>query len=220
MNRPILRLTAIILIGVVGALALATQVFGHASYDHSTPARDEVVAESPDQLDIYYAQDVRKIAGANSITVLDEGANTVNLDEGIVDDDDRTHMFTELPPNLPPGRYIVQWETLSDLDDEEDSGAFCFYVAVEPTAAQADECAAFDTAEEEPTATSPSEEPTDAAGDTTPMAEEPTATTVAPTDGTEDDDGGVSGGVIVAIVAGVIVVVVAVGAAAYWMRRP
>ncbi|MEX0785687.1 MAG: copper resistance protein CopC [Dehalococcoidia bacterium] len=215
-----MRWIAICAVLVIGGLAVATQVFAHAEYERSTPARDEVVAESPEQLDIYYTQDVRKIEGANTITVLDDGASKVNNDDGIVDDDDRTHVFTALPPNLPPGRYIVQWKTLSDLDDDDDSGAFCFYVAVEPSAAQADECAAFDAEEDEPTAAPPSEEPTEADGEATPTTAGPAPTTSPPPDGTDgDDDGGLSSGVIVAIVLGVIVVVVAVGAAAYWLRR-
>lgn len=210
------RWSALILVFLAAALTLTTQVFAHADYERSAPDRNEVVPESPEQLDVYFTQDIRKTEGANSLIVLDETGAQVNLDDGIVDDDDRLHMFTELPSNLPPGRYVVEWMTLSDLDDDDASGAFCFYVAVEPTEEQAAECAEFDAEQQGPTTTPPSADPTELDGATPPAADE---TPTAPADGANDDDDGVSAGVIVAIVIGVIVVVLAVGAAAYWLRR-
>ena len=120
-------------------------------------------------------------------------------------------MITELPTILTAGRYVVEWMTTSDLDGDDDEGAFCFYVAVEPTAEQEAECALFD---DDAPAT-----PTTADAQPTEPADSPTATTIPADNGADDDDGGgFSAAVIVAIIAGVVVVLGA-GVAVVWMRR-
>jgi hypothetical protein len=52
-----------------------------------------------------------------------------------IDDDDRTHAFVSLQPDLPPGLYTVRWRNLSSEDGHEGSGEFSF--TVEATAGEA-----------------------------------------------------------------------------------
>ena len=85
-----------------------------------------------------------KQEGANFVRVFDEQNEQVSEGDGIVDDDDRTHISATLPPDLGDGRYIVRWKTTSDLDQDTLGGAFCFYVGVEPTVEQEGECAALE----------------------------------------------------------------------------
>ena len=98
--------------------------------------------------------------------------------------------------------------TTSDLDGDDEEGAFCFYVGVEPTEEQAELCALFDDAEEPP----PTAQPTE-------PADSPTATPMPPDNGAGDDNGdGFPVAAIIGIIAGVIVVLGA-SAAVVRMRR-
>ena len=205
------RLLGATLAFLLAALLLpAAPASAHAGYERSEPARDEVVAQAPARVDVWFTQEVFRQEGSNFVRVFDESDAQVSTGDGVVDDDDRTHIFAELPAGLGDGRYIVRWKTLSDADGDEDEGAFCFYAGVEPAAEQQAECAAF--AEEEATPTGV------AAVTATPAAPQPTPTAAAPANG--DDDGGVSTGLIAfAAVVGVAVVLAVAGGAIVWFRR-
>ncbi len=203
-------------VGVVVLLAVAAAaflesaaVFAHADYERSEPGRNEVLPAPPDQVDVWFTQDVRKREGFYFLRVFDEQGAQVSEGDGSIDDDDRAHIITELPTILTTGRYVVEWMTTSDLDGDDDEGAFCFYVAVGPTAEQEAECALFDD-DVPATQTPPGAQPTVPAAGASP--------TVAAADNDTDDSdgGGFPVAAIVAIIAGVVVVL---GAGAVWMRR-
>ena len=192
-------------------LVPAGPALAHADYDRSAPARDEVLAQAPARVDVWFTQEVFRQEGSNFVRVFDESDAQVSDGDGVVDDDDRTHIFAELPAGLGNGRYIVRWKTTSDDDGDEDEGAFCFYAGVAPTAEQEAECAAFEE-EEEPTATA------GAAATATAVAPQPTPT--APVAAGDEDDGGVSTALIVVVaIVGVAIVVVMAGGAIVWFRR-
>lgn len=206
MSLPTRWITILAFIAV-GLLLSSMIVSAHAGYERSEPARDAVLLEPPSQVDVWFTQEVFKQQGANFVRVFDENEVQVSEGDGLVDDDDRKHISTTLPPGLPEGRYIVRWMTTSDEDGDTDEGAFCFYVVVTPTAEQQAECAAL--AEEEATPT--------AAATATPGA----TLTAAPSDGAADSGGG-GGAPVGAIVGGVVgaaALVVAIAGAALWMRR-
>jgi methionine-rich copper-binding protein CopC len=198
---------------VFGGLLLATlvlspaRVSAHADYDRSVPARDEIVPARPAQVDVWFTQEVFKQEGANFVRVFSDAGVQVSDGDGEYDDDDRTHIFATLPPDLADGRYVVRWMTTSDADGETDDGALCFYVVVAPSPEQQAECAAFAEEEEEPMAT---------AGTTVEPTAAPTADDTPPP---EDGDGG-STRVIVGAIVGVVAAVLLAGAAyALWQRR-
>lgn len=209
----------VLVAGVVVALGVGVvRVSAHAAYDHSTPARDEVLQAAPAKVDVYFKQEVLKQQGQYYVRVLDEQETQVSTpDDGTFDEDDRTHIFADLPAGLPNGRYIVRWSNVSFEDGDSGEGAFCFYLAVEPTAAQQAECAAF--AEEEPTAATTSVSSPEASA--TPVVSEtpqPSPTpTIAPS--SDDDNGAPVGLIIGGIIAGVVVLAIAGGAAVIWLRR-
>ncbi|MEX1254859.1 MAG: copper resistance protein CopC [Dehalococcoidia bacterium] len=208
---------------VIGLMLLGrvAPVFAHAEYESSTPAIDEVVATAPAQVDVFYAQEMARRTGEYFLRVFNEQQTQVSQGDGTIDDADRKHMFTALPGDLPPGRYIVSWKNVSDEDADDDEGSFCFYIAVQPTAEQQAECAALADEEEGPTATAAAVAPTEGAtvATATAGAAEPTATPGG-TEAEDDDDGGSNTGlIIVAVVAGAAVVLAVVGGVAIWLRR-
>jgi methionine-rich copper-binding protein CopC len=211
----------LLLVGVTLALGLGVvHVFAHAEYESSTPAKDEVVQTSPARIDVFFAQEVVKQEGQYYVRVFNDQDEQVSSPaDGTVDDDDRTLIFADLQADLPEGRYIVQWKTLSFEDGDDDEGAFCFYVAVEPTAAQQAECAAFDE-DEEPTGAASvtpggtTEEPTTAA--TVSETPQPSPTTIAPSD--DDDDPPVAA-IVGAIIGGAVVLGIVAAGVFIWLRR-
>jgi methionine-rich copper-binding protein CopC len=202
-------------------LLAPSSVSAHAEYESSVPGRDEVVAEAPAQVEVFFAQEVARQEGRYYVRVFDGSGTQVSDGDGVIADDNRKLITATLQPDLAPGRYIVRWLTLSFEDGDDAEGAFCFYIAVEPTQEEADECAAFAGEEDE----TPAAEPTEPGGGTAaPTETEPISTPVAspaPTDAdtSEDGDGGTSTVLIAGIVAGVIAVVVIGGGAVIWLRR-
>ena len=210
MKRTHVRMLGAMALLLAAALLFpAARAAAHAGYESSTPAKDQVVPAAPGQVDVYFTQEVFKQAGANHVRVFaDDGTTQVSDGDGTVDDNDRTHISAALPAGLANGRYIVKWMTTSDEDGDTDDSAFCFYVGVQPAAAQQAECASFE----------PTEVPTGAATEPASPAATEQLTPAPTSDDTPsaDDDGG-STGLIIGVVAGVIVAVIIVGGAGLWL---
>lgn len=161
----------------------ASPANAHGRYEDSVPAQDEVVPQSPETVDVYFSQELRRSGGLPDVFIVNEAGDTVTTDSQL-DDEDRKHVVVTLPPALPNGRYTVIWHTLSDQDGEEAQGAFHFYVGEGPS--DGGETAA-------PTATP---DPDDATP--TPQATEPPSR--------DDDSSGVPvWGLIVGIIAAAVV---------------
>jgi hypothetical protein len=82
-------------------------------------------------VDVYFGQEMARSGGLPLLIVVNDSGDQVDLG-ATLDDADRTHLFAELAPSLPEGRYTVIWHTLSDEDGEEAQGAFHFYVGQPP----------------------------------------------------------------------------------------
>lgn len=131
MHRILLLLTTTLSLGLLTTLpALA-----HARFDHSTPSPEQVLSTSPPAVEIFTVQEMRKTAGANQITVTGPNGRVDN-NITVVDDSNRKHFSVGMQPNQNPGRYLVDFTTLSDEDGEQDHGQFAFYVGAPPTADQ------------------------------------------------------------------------------------
>jgi len=217
-----LRWVVLFALGAAAVLLAPSSVSAHSDYESSVPGRDEVVAEAPGQVEVFFTQEVFREEGANFVRVFDGSGTQVSDGDGAIDDDNRAHITATLQPDLAPGRYIVRWMTLSFEDGDDAEGAFCFYIAVEPTQEEADECAAFAGEEEETPAAEPTEpgEATAAPTEAEPLST-PAASPIPTDDDTpeQDNDDGASTVLIVGIVAGVIAVVVIGGGAVIWLRR-
>ncbi|MFQ5472461.1 MAG: copper resistance protein CopC, partial [Dehalococcoidia bacterium] len=153
----------------------------HAKYDFSSPADGETVAESPETVEIFFTQDVRRAGGLPTAIVVNESGDEISL-ETTLDDDNRRRVIVDMPPALPDGRYSVIYHVLSDADGDESQGAFHFFVGE----------ATGDTPAPTEPPTGGTQEPT-----TTPQ---PTATP-EPTPEDSGDDGIPVWGLIVGIVA-------------------
>jgi methionine-rich copper-binding protein CopC len=153
-------LTAILLL--IPATAAA-----HAELDVPTPKDGATVEGSPPEVSGTFVQ---KINPDGSSLVLRDSGNKVVARGGPDPDNVKRMVITDLP-ELAPGKYTVQWTTVSAEDGELDRGTWSFTVvaAVEtpsptPTATASASAAATASATPAPTVAptpSPSAAPTD-----------------------------------------------------------
>src|SRR4051794_37076629 len=88
----------------------------HARLKASTPGAGEILQDSPTQVDITFTQNVQKVSGTYDLTVGRDGAGSVTSGGAALDNDDRSKLSVPLQPDLPPGRYVVNWKNVSDDD--------------------------------------------------------------------------------------------------------
>ena len=161
MGKVIVKLLGLALLLVTIHYPLATAVLAHSDYDRSVPAADEVVLQAPQQVQVWFTQELFRREGKNSLEVYGPGQQRIDLDDAAIDDDDRKLMTVSLPPDLANGVYIVRWRTLSADDGDDANGEFQFTVdADEPTAEAGQPADSPDAA--------PSATPTAAVGNTQP----------------------------------------------------
>ena len=159
------------LIALLGAslvlITFAGVAIGHADYERSDPAAAAVLNAAPVRVQIWFTQELFRRVGENKIEVYSADGARIDLDDLVIDDDDRKLATVSLPPALPDGVYTVRWQSLSAEDGHDGSGEFSFTVgAVGDTDPVTDSNTVSATVQAEPLATNTSE----------PVAEIPTAT--------------------------------------------
>lgn len=211
-------------------LAAPGSASAHARYESSFPAKGEVLATSPDRVEITFSQEIQRVSGAYDITVNKDRGPSVTAGPPVVSDDDRRIMSVPLQPDLAPGRYVVNWRNVSDEDGDEAVGAFSFYVQTPPNEIDLrnDEDLAL-IGEEDGGAATQGDATTPTSAETPPGEGSPTAaatpsvtpaaTSAANGADDADDDGGDSGLVIVIATVIVVGVVAAAGAFFFLQRR-
>lgn len=205
----LLALALAISVALAGLALPAGSAQAHANYERSEPAEGAVVAEPPERVDVWFTQEMRRSGGLPTMVVVNQSGDIVSF-ETVLDDEDRTHMYVELPPALPPGRYTVIWHTLSDEDGEEAQGAFHFFIGEGPGETPSPPDQETPAATPEPVEETPGPSPPDAGPTPTP------ATPPAPEEVPEDDGGGLP---VWALIAGVVGGLVVGGGAGALMGR-
>ncbi len=177
------------------AIALPWQpVLAHAEAGESEPPADALVVVPPEQVQITFTQDLFRREGMNRIEVYDAAGARVDLDDPVIDDDNRRLLSVSLQPALADGEYTVRWFSLSAEDGHEGEGEFRFTVASAATAAideepitatdSITESAALTSSEEAAAPPAPVEAATTAPAEPTvaePADESPTATPASST---------------------------------------
>jgi methionine-rich copper-binding protein CopC len=197
-----MRVALALCCAAVAALAAFAAVGAHARYDSSTPGKGEVVDTSPSSVEITFTQEVQRITGTYGIEVNYDRGLLVTSGPAVLDDSDRRIMSVPLQPDLQPGRYVVRWKNVSDVDGDPFEGAFSFYVQTEPNAVDLENDRQLEGigAEDQTPAAS-------ATAGAQPTAEDATAAPATPESGASDDDGGDDSTalVIVLVIAGVAI---------------
>lgn len=116
---------------------LTTAVLAHAGYDSSVPAADEVVAQAPQRVQVWFTQDLFRREGQNGLEVYGPDNQRVDEDDAAIDDDNRKLMTVSLQSDLADGLYTVRWRTLSADDGDDAEGEFQFNILADEPEAEA-----------------------------------------------------------------------------------
>ncbi len=128
-------ITKALLFGVVSGLLLVGTAYAHAAYVRSNPGADAVITAPPARVDIWFAQELFRRKGENTIHVTAPDGQEVSVGDTVIDDDDRTHVWVNLKPDLAAGVYHVAWKNISLEDGHPSEGSFQF--TIDPQAAAA-----------------------------------------------------------------------------------
>jgi methionine-rich copper-binding protein CopC len=126
------RTVAGLALALVGLLVAPHLVAAHARYDRSDPAADSVVAVAPEQLRVWFTQEL--VTQGSRLEVIDAAGNRVDRADSRVDlnDPDRKLMLVSLMP-LAEGVYTVNWRSVSAEDGDDADGTFRFGVGANTT---------------------------------------------------------------------------------------
>ena len=123
--RSIVRTLFGLLVGISLGLGLPMAAFAVADYGGSRPAQEGTVPTLPNPFELDFTEPVRAV----TVTVNGPDPSLVaSLEPARIVD--RTTTFTPLR-DLGPGRYLVIWSSVSDVDGSKASGSFAFYVLPE-----------------------------------------------------------------------------------------
>lgn len=121
---------------VLGAITLILVTVGrasaHAEVVRSEPAADVVLPTAPARVTLYFSQLLEPIG--NRLAIVNAGGTTVSTGEAVLLPNDAKALQVALQPDLAPGRYTIQYTTLSAEDGEEHSGELAFTLAGADTA--------------------------------------------------------------------------------------
>jgi copper transport protein len=95
----------------------------HAQYIRSTPAENEVLAQAPNHVFIWFTETIE--LQFSEVQVLDPTGGRADLDD-LHEHGDLSNPGLTLKPNLPPGTYTVAWRVLSSVDGHRTAGTFAF----------------------------------------------------------------------------------------------
>jgi hypothetical protein len=115
-----------LLLSVLGGLLIVGSAHAHARYRRSEPGADAIIAAPPERVDIWFTQELFRRQGENWIRVIGPGGAEVQLGDTQIDEDDRKHIWVNLPAGLAAGNYQVEWRNLSLEDGHSDEGSFDF----------------------------------------------------------------------------------------------
>ena len=140
--RVFAKLLSVVVLLATIHYSLATAVLAHADYDSSVPAADELLSQAPQQVQVWFTQDLFRREGQNSLEVYGPDDQRVDLDDAAIDDDNRKLMTVSLQSDLADGVYTVRWRTLSADDGDDADGDFQFTIQADEPEAEAPPTAA------------------------------------------------------------------------------
>src|SRR5580765_810065 len=117
-KRIAIAASAAILLVLLFGTAL---VLAHAKYASSTPAAESTIAALPSTVNVAFAEELRAV----TLNVVGPDGSTVSTDHASIDLAERTNASVPMRSG-GPGRYTVQWTSVSDEDGDSASGSFGF----------------------------------------------------------------------------------------------
>ncbi|MCE7927909.1 MAG: hypothetical protein DYG91_05320 [Chloroflexi bacterium CFX7] len=122
------RLLAIVCAGTLAALISLQSVQAHAAPAKISPGDGAVLVTSPSKIVIEMSQDMARQDGGNDIDVVGPDGTEVTTEAAVIDNANRRLLSVNVPANLPPGKYVIRWKSLSSDDGDPADGELSFTV--------------------------------------------------------------------------------------------
>lgn len=100
----------------------------HAAPAKVTPGDGAVLTAPPSKITIEMSQDMARQDGGNDIDVIGADGAEVTTEAAAIDNANRRLLSVGLPANLPAGKYVVRWKSLSSDDGDPANGELSFTV--------------------------------------------------------------------------------------------
>jgi copper transport protein len=113
--------------GVLLVLAMPLVASAHAILLRSDPAKDAALRSAPREVRMWFSEDLNPVI--STAAVLNAQSLRIDHRDARVSPDDSREMDLSLPPDLPPGPYLVLWRTGSADDGHTLRGSFLFTIA-------------------------------------------------------------------------------------------
>lgn len=104
------------------------RVQAHAAPAKVTPGDGAVLTAAPSRVVIEMSQDMARQAGGNDIDVIGPAGTEITTETAAIDSANRRVLSVGLPANLPAGKYVVKWKSLSADDGDPANGELSFTV--------------------------------------------------------------------------------------------
>jgi copper transport protein len=114
------------LIAVVAIVSAPGDVAAHALLVRSDPVVDARLIDPPPVITAYFSESLDR--SLSTMRVLDGTGGQFDIGVVTFSDEDDTLMRLGLREEVPPGFYVVQWETLSSVDGHFIKGSFPFTI--------------------------------------------------------------------------------------------
>jgi copper transport protein len=114
------------LLTLFAVVSAVKDVAAHAVPESANPPIDGVVNTAPSRVEVIFTEEIVPQGMTLEVFSL-EGPKVDQGDvEADLNDPERRRVSIGLDPGIAPGRYIVQWTSVSAIDDDEVSGSFGF----------------------------------------------------------------------------------------------
>ena len=124
---PVRAVALLALAALAAAWALSPgHASAHALLVRSDPVVDAALIEPPVVVTAWFSESLDR--GQSTMRVLDGAGEQVDIGVTTFSDEDRSMMRVGLQEQVPPGFYVVVWETLSSVDGRFIKGSFPFSV--------------------------------------------------------------------------------------------
>ena len=114
-------------VGLLLTLGVTQSVLAHSRPLRFDPSPGSILSAAPSRVTGWFNADLRRDPNWNYIHVIDEQKNRVDTGDSVLSAD-RRQMSVDLRPNLPPGRYLVEWRSWDDVDGRIFGDCFVFFV--------------------------------------------------------------------------------------------
>ncbi|MCC6176066.1 MAG: copper resistance protein CopC [Chloroflexi bacterium] len=125
-NRQMRNASVVVAMAWLAVATTTTRSEAHAGYARSNPPDGASIRTAPGRVEIWFTQELFRRANANRIEVTGPDGQPAHAGEAVIDEADRKHLSIALTPNLAPGKYSVEWASLSATDGDPAEGNFTF----------------------------------------------------------------------------------------------